>query len=214
MKTQIDRKKIDAFWKKRTKVTNVRVSTHFRIDDMHEFDLKLIEKYITKKTRLLDLGAGTCYHANRLIGKVAYIKATDKFGEFLHHCKVGDNFETQTADALTYDDHKKYDVILLLGVMNYFSDKEASQIYKNCHSMLAEGGTLIIKHQSGVKEDIVVDKYSEVIGDSYHALYRQKEKDVKLMEKYFQVETIDIYPKRLNPWPNTHFYAYVCKNKN
>src|SRR3989338_2588233 len=213
MKKLITRKKVDAFWKKRTKIEDARVSTHFRDDDMHVFDLRLIKKYITPKTRLLDLGAGTCYHANRLANKVAYIKATDKFGEFLKYCNIGPNFETEAADALTYNDGKKYDVILLLGVLNYFDDEEALQIYRNCSEMLANGGTLIVKHQSGIKDDVVVDKFSEVIGDNYHALYRHKKRDEALLKKYFNVEVIDIYPKRLNPWPNTLFYAYVCTHK-
>lgn len=192
---------------------DARVSTHFRDDDMHVFDLRLINKYISPKTRLLDLGAGTCHHANRLAGKVAYIKATDKFGEFLKFCKVGPDFEVQESDVLSYRDKQKYDVILLLGVMNYFDDSEALRIYRSCRKMLAPRGVLIVKHQAGVDEDVVVDKYSEKIGDNYHALYRHKEKDIKLMEKYFRVQVVDIYPKRLNPWPNTHFYGFVCKQK-
>ena len=41
--------------------------------------------------------------------------------------------------------------------------------------------------------------------------YKKVEKDEELLKEFFQKVTIkDIYPKRLNPWPNTHFYAFIA----
>lgn len=210
---KLDRKKIDKFWEKREKIKDPRVSTHFKTDSTHLFDLALIRKYVTPKTKLLDLACGTCFLSNELVNEVAYIKAMDKFGRFLKHCNISDTFITEEADLIGYKDNNMYDIILGFGIMNYFDNEEASSIYKNMATMLSKDGVFIVKHQSGINEDVLIDAYSDQIGDTYHALYRNVNTDKKLLEQYFQVEVIDIYPSKLNPWPNTHFYAFVCKHK-
>ncbi len=209
----LDRKKIDSFWSKREKIKDPRISTHFKKDDTHVYDLKLIRKYIKKTSHVLDLACGTCYISNELAGEVAYIKAIDKFGKFLTYCKTSPDFETQEVDLIGYKDDRLYDVILGFGIMNYFDDKEALAIYKNMSSLLNKKGTFIVKHQSGIGGDVMVDNYSQQIGDTYHALYRHIEKDKRLLEKYFDVTIVDVYPKKLNPWPDTHFYAFICTKR-
>lgn len=210
---RMDRKKIDSFWKKRALVKHRRISTHFREDDSHVFDLQLIEQYINPSTHLLDLGCGTCYITNQLADKVSFIKGVDKFKEFLSACETSEHFKTEQVDVLHYRDNKQYDVILLFGVMVYFDENESRKIYANCKAMLKKGGTLIVKHQTGNTEDIVIDAFSKQIGDHYYAVYKHIDKDVTLLKEFFDVNVIDIYPPKLNPWPNTHFYAFVCSHK-
>jgi hypothetical protein len=77
---------------------------------------------------------------------------------------------------------------------------------------LKNNGHLIVKHQSGVNEDVEVVKFSEELQSNYFALYRHKDKDESLLtEQGFKVQVIDIYPDNMNPWKNTHHYAYVAK---
>lgn len=210
----INTKKIDNFWKRRAKIKDPRISTHFKQDDTHVFDLKLIRKFCKPTSHMLDLACGTCYLSNELINEVAYIKAVDKYGEFLTHCKTVPNLETVTKDILDFDDTKKYDIILLFGIVMYFNEIDTRAIYRKCKKLLKKGGIVIVKHQCGVLKDVVVDSYSPVIKDTYHAVYKHVEKDKKLLEEFFDFEVINIYPPRLNPWPNTHFYAFIAQHKN
>jgi SAM-dependent methyltransferase len=212
-KIKVNRKKIDSFWKKRTKIKDARIATHFKYDDTHNYDLKLIDKYITPKSKVLDLGCGPCYITNKLIGKARYIKGVDKFGEFLKHCKTGPNFKIEQSDLLKYKDKNKYDLILLIGVMFCFGDKESEKIYKNCFNLLTKSGTMIIRQQYGVKKDVIIDKYSQQIGDNYYTYYRFLQKELKILKSFFKVKVIDVLPKRLNPWSNTHHYALICKKR-
>lgn len=78
--------------------------------------------------------------------------------------------------------------------------------------MLKNNGHLIVKHQSAVKEDVEIIKFSDKLQSNYFALYRHKDKDESLLtQQGFNVQSIDIYPNDMNPWDNTHHYAYVAK---
>ena len=207
----MDRVKVDRFWKSRTKVSNSRKATHFKDDDTHIFDIELIMKYILPESEILDLACGTGCHTNILASSVKSIKAVDKFDTFLDAVIKVPNITTECCDVLSYEDKNLYDTILVLGLMNYFSDSEALKIYEKCHGLLKTGGTLIVKHACGVKNDVLVDKYSKELKENYYALYRHLKKEQQLLSQFFSIETIDIYPKRLNPWENTHFYAFICR---
>lgn len=209
----MDRKKIDSFWHKRSKIKHPRISTHFKSDDCHLFDLKLINKYIKPSVTILDLACGPCYYANRLISKVKHIKAVDKFANFFSYCKKNPNLTTVQSDILSYNDKKQYDLVLLLGIMHFFDEKERELVYRKCQNFLKQKGVLIIRHQCGVSDDIVIDQYSEEIKDHYRAKYLYLNKEIKMLEKYYRVELVDIFPKRLNRWSNSHYYAFVCRAK-
>ena len=214
--THVDRKKVDAFWRARQAITDVRESTHFKSDETHVHDLALIREFTHPDSEVLDVACGTCYLSNPLAREVARIHAIDKFGEFLRHCSNAGNLTTEVADILTYEDPRLYDIILAFGIMNYFDDTDTQTIYAKLAHMLKPGGRLIVKHQSGIETDVIVDGYSEEIGMDYHALYRQHDRDRALLEEHFgegNVETRDIYPEELNPWENTHFYAYICRRE-
>lgn len=209
----IDKKKIDSFWKGRTKIKDPRIATHFKHDDTHIYDLKLIDKYINPSSKVLDLGCGPCFITNQIAKKVSYIKGVDKFGSFLKYCRTGKNFDAQEYDLVDFTDTRKYDLITLIGVMFCFGDREAKKIYKNCSDLLNDKGVLIIRQQYGIREDVIIDKFSQQIGENFYTYYRQLNKELKILEKWFDVTVIDILPKRLNPWPNTHHYALICKKK-
>jgi len=212
---KISRKQVNNFWSKRAQIKDARISTHFKQDDTHLYDLDLIKKYATSKSNVLDVACGTCFLTNQLADNVAYIKGTDKFGEFLEHCQVSKKFEVQQADILTYQDKRKYDLILMFGIITYFDDDDTALIYKRYKKLLTKGGVLIVKHQCGLENDVLIDKFSEQIGDKYQANYKHVNKDLSILKKHFaNVELIDIYPSRLNVWENTHFFAFVCKNSD
>jgi 2-polyprenyl-3-methyl-5-hydroxy-6-metoxy-1,4-benzoquinol methylase len=208
----MNKKQADEFWSSRTNVQDAREATHFNKDDKAlDYEVSLIKKYIPPMGRILDLGCGTCTLTNLLTPFASYIRGVEKQQDFLRFCTLGPNSETVVADVASYKDNHQYDVILIFGVLNYiFDDDEVRKIYQNCANMLAPNGHLIVKHQSGVDESVEINKFSEDIGANYLALYRQKERDEGLLKEFFNVETIDIYPPKMNRWTNTHFYAYVA----
>lgn len=208
----MNRKKIDHFWQERTKIKDPRIATHFQYDDTHIYDLRLIKKLIKPNSEVLDLACGTCYISNQFVDQVKYIKAVDKFPQFLKFCKKTEKLEIVVCDILTFTDSKKYDLILLIGIMLFFDDQDSETIYKKCHELLKKNGVLLVRHQCGVKEDVVVNKYSQTVGGNYYARYKHLDKEAKMLKRIFPtVEIVDSLPKRLNPWPNTHHYAFICR---
>jgi hypothetical protein len=77
--------------------------------------------------------------------------------------------------------------------------------------MLAGGGTLIIKHQMGAHEEVSANHFSESLNQNYSAVYRYVGHEKADLESAgFKIEIIDVYPKELNKWDNSHHYACVC----
>lgn len=208
----MDKNKVNKFWQKRTKVNDPRISTHFQNDDTHLFDLKVIKKYIKPQSKILDLACGPCFYSNLLVDKVKYIKAVDKFGEFFKFCKKTPKIETVEMDLVNFEDSQKYDVVLLIGIMHFLDENDREIVYKKAFKYLKDNGTVYIRHQCGIDKDIDIDKYSEKIDDNYVAKYLKLKKEINMLKNIFnKIEVIDIFPKRLNPWPNTHYYAFICQ---
>ncbi|MCZ1264081.1 class I SAM-dependent methyltransferase [Paenibacillus tundrae] len=208
----LDKNKVDSFFKRRAKISDPELATHYKKDDTINFDINLIEKYVNTDSKILDLGCGPGRITNILESKVSYIKAVDNQKEFLSSCTNSPKVEKVVAHLADFQDDNKYDAILLFGVLNYFNNDEVEKIYNNCNSMLKMDGVLIVKHACGIFEDVIIDKFSEQINDWYHVLYRHIDKDQVLLEQAgFSSSVVDIYPPRLNPWSNTHYHAFVAK---
>ncbi|OPA75647.1 hypothetical protein BVG16_20130 [Paenibacillus selenitireducens] len=209
----LDKEKIKVFFERRAQVEDPNLATHFKDDDTIDFDIELINKYINESSKVLDLGCGPGRITNRLEPHVSYIKSVDNQEKFLEHCIQSPKIKTVVSDLPYFLEPSKFDVILLFGVVTYFNDEEVQKIYKNCYHMLADEGILIVKHACGINDDVIIDKYSEQIGEWYHVFYRHIENDIQLLDQsdFYITNKIDIYPERLNPWENTHYYAFVAK---
>jgi hypothetical protein len=139
--------------------------------------------------------------------------AVEKYKEFSRFIKPRPNLDIINEDVLNLDIHRKFHLVTLFGLMNFFSDLEAKMIYKKVFESLQAGGQMIVKHQMGIESDVTVTGISEELGVEYFSNYRSlsREKEI-LLEVGFHVEDeIDIYPPPLNRWPNTHFYALVAQ---
>ncbi len=206
------RSKIDHFWSNRTKIDDPVISTHFKVDGSHDIDFEFIRRFVDSSSRILDLGAGSCVVAQRLAGVVDHVVAVDKFGSFLQMAEKRPNLVLHESDILHYKTHEEFDLCVLFGVMNYFDEEESDIIYQRIYNLLDDKGVLLVKHQCGVSEDVIVDRFSENLNAEYFAFYRSWAREKSMLERHFQdVEVVDIYPSDLNVWENTHFYAFVCR---
>ena len=210
----MDKGKIDSFWTARTKIEDPRIATNYRDDGRLEYDIALVEKHLTQDARILDLGAGTCTLARRFLDTCEQVVAVDKFDAFFGKVPEHPKLRKIRADVSDFSIDETFNLILLFGVVNFLSSNEERRLYGSCAKMLGQGGTFIVKNQCGVREDVVVDSYSEELGAHYYANYPAVDGQRERLSEYFKVELLDIYPAELNRWENTHFYAFVCSEKS
>jgi SAM-dependent methyltransferase len=202
------------FWEGRTAVDGPRATRfHGGHDD---YDLPAIRALCAPGASVLDLGCGTCVVANELVSSTeCLVHAVDYVPAFLAHADDHPRLTTAHGDVRTYRDPQRHDVILLLGVITYLDDPaQRRDLYQRCAAMLAPGGTLFVKAQFGVREEVVIDTESEALGSRYHAVYPWLAAEVALLSECFDVEVRDPYPTEFNTYDNTHFHHLVATRRD
>lgn len=186
--------------------------TRNKAPDFSSFDINFVRPFAGAWKHLLDLGSGTGLLINPLVNEFGRITAVEKYPQFSRFISPVPHLELIEADLNEFETSGKFDLITIFGVMNFFNRTEALRIYKKAMRWLKSDGVLILKHQMGIQEDILVDGYSEELGTHYYSEYRWVRHEMDLLaEAGFCVEEpIDIYPPEFNRWTNTHFYALVC----
>ena len=120
---------------------------------------------------------------------------------------------TAVGDVRTYADGRQYDLILLLGVITYIYDAaERADLYARCFAMLKPGGTLFVKAQMGVEEEVRVDTDSDALGSRYSAIYPHLGTEAQLLARqgFAAVDVRDPYPAAFSKYDNTHFHHLVA----
>lgn len=181
-------------------------------NDFTQYDVDFILKYANKNTSLLDVATGTGLTINELHDKVKDITAIELFTGFSKFIIKAPNVTVINQDVAEFDTQKKFDLITMFGIMHYFNEQESHVIYKKYFHFLKKGGTIIIKGQLGVNEDVTVSGFSEELKTNYYSQYRYKEKELEIIKSagFHNPQLFDIYPKECNRWTNTHFYAIVA----
>lgn len=207
---------MDNWFKSRFSIeNNYEVSRH-NINNRVDYDVELISRYTDINSSMLDLGCGTGVLEERLYKQLKYIKAIDKYQEFIARAIQANNVDYEKHDVVTYYEKRLYDLIAIFGVTVYLVDEEMQELLWNCGRMMNNDSTLIIKNQwSMLGQDKVVDKeYSDNNKNRYYGIYRTLDKmDDLLSDAGFNFDAVDLYPSDLNRYSDTHEYALICKKK-
>ena len=181
--------------------------------DFSAYDIELVKRFALEDSSLLDLGSGTGLTINGISEDLSEIVAVEKYPEFSKFIVDKPNITIINSDLRHFQTHLKFDLITVFGVMSYFSTSEASMLYERVSKWIAPTGTLIIKNQMGIHENVNVDEVSEELGVKYFSEYRTVKNESILLENAgFSVEeVIDPYPDEYHRWANTRFLALVCR---
>lgn len=111
--------------------------------------IPLIKKIITSDSSVLDIGCGNGRYARALLPDIVEYVGTDISKGFI------DSATTEFSDSKAVFIHspahkfiieKKFDVILMIGLLTYMNDDEIVEMISNCHNMLKPGGRIIVRN--------------------------------------------------------------------
>jgi len=190
----------------------IKASKVSDINDFSDYDKDFILKYADENTTILDLAAGTGITLNKYYNRVKFVTAVEKFSQFSDFIEKSENIEIVNADIKEFVPNNSYNLILMFGVTQYFSNSETKELYIKYKNYLNKNGKLIVKAQFGIKENVIVSGYSDELKCNYFSKYSHIEAEVEMLKSvgFSQVEVVDIYPEFCNRWENTHFYAIVA----
>ena len=187
--------------------------TRNKRDDYSDLEIDFLKPYLKQDISVLDLGSGSGLVVNKLVNLVGNITAVEKFQNFSQYIEQSNKLELINADLIGFRLYRLFDLILATGVIQCIKGRYIEEIYKNVFEMTKPGGHFIAHIHCGLKEDVIVDRYSEELSANYYAEYRHYQWEKKLMlEAGFQsVDIHDIFPDWLNKWPNTRHFLFVCQ---
>lgn len=181
------------------------------------YDVKFIQERceLDSIKNIIDLGAGSGQLSEALydINSNLEITCVEKHAKFNKLKKNIKNIKKINKDILEYKDKKKYDLILLFGVINSLNKKNEIKTYEMILNLMHKNSIFILKHQCGIEKETIVDHYSEALSSQYTARYPFIDKEQEILNVLFNLEVHPMYPKELNPHSNTKFYAFTCKKK-
>lgn len=182
-------------------------------NDYTDIDAEFILKHANGTTRILDLASGTGLTINKYYKKIGHIDAVEKFPELSDFTVKSPKVTVYNEDIVKFSSDKKYDLVLMFGIVQYFNESEIKELYAKYIKYLDSDGVLIIKNQFGVKEDVNVSGVSKELNQPYYSQYRHKDKEVEILKSLGlkTVNVVDIYPPEANRWDNTHFYAIIAR---
>ncbi len=203
---------VEEFWKSRSE--NIRGNQASRFHPEHTpIDQGLIKILCRPESSVLDLGCGDCIISNWLVSECgASVRAVDKQHSFLQAAIDHPNLHKEVADAAAYPFFESYDMILMMGLINFiFNPGARFSLYKAAVEHLKTGGSLLIKSQFGIDEDVEINTFSEALNAQYCALYPHIDSEVELLKKVASVKVEELYPPEMNPHKNTKFFHIVAK---
>ena len=181
------------------------------------YDVKFIQERcgLDSINNIIDLGAGSGQLSEALndINSNLEITCVEKHAEFTNLKINIQNIKKINKDILEYKDKKKYDLILLFGVINSLNEKNEIKTYEMISNLMHKNSIFILKHQCAIEQETIVDHYSEALSSQYTARYPFIDKEQEILNIFFNLEVHLMYPKELNPHSNTKFYAFTCKKK-
>ena len=210
----MDNQKALQYWtqKSRSNVTPLTAKVR-STNDFSQMDADFICQYVGPDCDLLDLATGTGITLNKYSDRVKSVVAVERYAEFTQFIEKRPNVEVVVSDITDFETTRKFDVINFFGIIQYFNRGEAAGLYRKYKAFLKPNGKILIKNQFGVKEDVLVDGFSEELQCNYYSEYRTLDTETAILKQagFSRFEIVDIYPPEFNRWQNTHFYALIVE---
>lgn len=184
-------------------------------NDGSVFDSAYIAERLVQGCSLCDLGSGSGLMVNKLTGHEGKIVCVEPFEQFSRFIEKRGNITIINSTIQEYESDEKFDMITAFGIMQYFNEQEAREIYKKIAALLKPHGLLLIKNQFGLQERVTVNGFSQEMRNPYYSEYRTLAEECAMLRDagFNMALSGEIYPERFHRWPNTRFMAITAAHE-
>ena len=139
---------------------------------------------------VLDLGCGVGRWAFEFAPKVKSVVAIDFSEGMIRRAREKaeklqvENISFDVGDVSQFLTDKKFDLILISGVLVYFDDEQLKQVVQNVAGLLKPNGVVISRETIGIHEEVQLrNEFVEKIKGEYSAVYRLPNSYITLFEQ-------------------------------
>lgn len=138
---------------------------------------------------VLDLGCGTGRWAIEFAPRCKSVVAVDFAEGMIRRARQEaerkrlNNIEFVVGSVENFQSDRRFDLIILSGVLVYFQDEDLPPLLQRLHAMLNAQGLIFSRETVGIHRRIDMrTEYHDKIGDAYSAIYRRDEEYIRLFE--------------------------------
>jgi len=196
----MDKEKIKQFWIGRSKTVDVprlesqvNFQTDAEIADLYiknEIEVINTQLSLSNNNILVDLGAGNGRFSLLFAPKVRSIVAVEYIKDFtdaiIKQAKERgfSNIEVINSPAEDFCKENFADIVFVSGLLSFLDYEQYNQIIKNISKTLKKDGILFLRETISVlKEEFIVDKFSEELNAHYCSIYRTSKQHIDALNK-------------------------------
>jgi len=202
----MNREKIRQFWSNRAVMTDVpRLDSQVNFEkDAETADFRIkaetavidSELPLNANDILVDLGAGNGRFSLLFAAKVRKVVAIEYISEFVaaiseQTVKRGfKNIEVINSPAEDFCRNDFADVVFISGLLNYLDPEQYRRTLINVSKTIKKGGRLFMREAISIlKDEFIVDKFSDELGTHYCSTYRTGDQHINsILEQQFRLE--------------------------
>lgn len=184
---------------------------------------------VNQSTTVLDVGCGIGRWADSLHEVVGYYLGTD-FSEklvniakqrFSERSNVNfQNLRAQDTNSANIGALKKFDTIIISGLLIYLNDESVLQFFKNLNDLASDSSIIYIREPVAAKERLTLNKiFSEELTSEYSAIYRTRDELFALLSGtltnygFSVMEEGNLFSEQLSNRKETHQHYIILERR-
>ncbi len=184
---------------------------------------------LNNKSKVLDVACGIGRWADAIKDEIQEYCGIDFSDELIGIAKERnkkENFHFYTGNVFRieqvlkkHNDEKKYNVILVIGILMYLNDTDLMSMLRQIEKVSEENAVICIRELIGIHDRLTLKNfYSKELEDNYNAIYRTREElseafQLTVLKKGYRVqkEGVVFEEKELNNRKETSQYYFILE---
>ena len=202
----MEKELIRSFWRSRATTGQSRWTSNKFL----EHELKVLRNLNHENKRILDLGCGFGDLSRQYCNPEGELHAVDMEP---HFAKWFDkpNHIFEVCEVTEFYSAKKFDLVLLFGVVTYLTLDEEKSAYANIAKLKEDSGVVVVKNQCSVESEFIFEGFSEDLGCQYVGRYPSITEQSARLQAHFKFVEILRYPSDLRVHQTSEHVMFLCR---